>query len=131
MPDSNISELVAVDGAPGEASGVGGSGFLLLNCESIPIFRPVNSTNRKTVSMREVQASDAKTRLAELLTAVERGETIVIRRHGRAIARLVPESDLRQAEIDRAVDDVRRLRATAGKASLPDILDARHEGHQY
>jgi prevent-host-death family protein len=81
--------------------------------------------------MREVQASDAKTRLAELLTAVERGETIVIRRHGRAIARLVPESDLRQAEIDRAVDDVRRLRATAGKASLPDILDARHEGHQY
>jgi prevent-host-death family protein len=81
--------------------------------------------------MREVQASDAKTRLAELLTAVERGETIVIRRHGRAIARLVPESDLRQAEIDRAVDDVRRLRATAGKSSVADILDARHEGHQY
>jgi prevent-host-death family protein len=81
--------------------------------------------------MREVQASDAKTRLAELLTAVERGETIVIRRHGRAIARLVPESDLRQAEIDRAVDDVRRLRATASKSSLAEILDARHEGHQY
>jgi prevent-host-death family protein len=81
--------------------------------------------------MREVQASDAKTRLAELLTAVERGETIVIRRHGRAIARLVPESDLRQAEIDRAVDDVRRLRATVSKSSLPDILEARHEGHRY
>ncbi len=81
--------------------------------------------------MREVQASDAKTRLAELLTAVERGETIVIRRHGRAIARLVPESDLRQAEIDRAVDDLLRLRAAVGKASLPEILDARHEGHRH
>lgn len=81
--------------------------------------------------MREVQASEAKTRLAELLTAVERGETIVIRRRGRAIARLVPENERRQAEIDRAIDDVRRLRATAGKSSLPEILDARHEGHRY
>jgi prevent-host-death family protein len=81
--------------------------------------------------MREVQASDAEAKLAELLTAVERGETIVIRRHGRAIARLVPESDLRQAEIDRAIDDLLRLRAAVGKVSLPEILDARHEGHRH
>jgi prevent-host-death family protein len=81
--------------------------------------------------MREVQASDAKTRLAELLTAVERGETILIRRHGRAIARLVPESDLRKVEIDRAMDDLRRLREAVGKVSLLEILDARHEGHRH
>lgn len=45
--------------------------------------------------MREVQASEAKTHLPRLLTDVERGETIVITRHGRPIARLIP------AELDR------------------------------
>jgi prevent-host-death family protein len=56
--------------------------------------------------MQEANASDAKARLAELLTAVERGETVVITRHGRRIARLMPETDLKQAEIDRAIDDL-------------------------
>jgi antitoxin (DNA-binding transcriptional repressor) of toxin-antitoxin stability system len=35
-----------------------------------------------------IGAHDAKTRLSELLDRVERGEEIVITRHGRAIARL-------------------------------------------
>ena len=42
--------------------------------------------------MREIQASEAKTHLPQLLDDVERGETIVITRHGRAIARIVPEA---------------------------------------
>ncbi len=33
---------------------------------------------------------DAKTRLTELLDAVERGESFVITRHGRPVARLLP-----------------------------------------
>lgn len=81
--------------------------------------------------MREVQASDAKARLAELLTAVERGETIVITRHGRRIARLAPETDLKQAEIDRAVDDLVRFRERTKKAPLAEVLGARHHGHKY
>lgn len=81
--------------------------------------------------MREVQASDAKTRLAELLTAVERGETIVITRHGRRIARLAPETGFKQAEIERAIDDLAGFRESAGKAPLADILSARHRGHKY
>ena len=44
--------------------------------------------------MREIQASEAKTHLPQLLNDVERGETIVITRHGRAIARIVPEAHL-------------------------------------
>jgi prevent-host-death family protein len=35
--------------------------------------------------MREIQASDAKARLSQLLDHVERGETLIIKRHGRAI----------------------------------------------
>ena len=40
--------------------------------------------------MREIQATEAKTRLAELLRAVEHGEAITITRHGKPVAHLVP-----------------------------------------
>jgi prevent-host-death family protein len=49
---------------------------------------------------REVQASEAKTHLPQLLDEVERGETIIITRHGRPIARIIPEAHRRQQEID-------------------------------
>ena len=81
--------------------------------------------------MREVQSSDAKTHLTQLLTDVERGETIVITRHGRPIARLVPELDQRAEAIQRTMDQIRVLRATVPAISLSEILAARHEGHRY
>lgn len=81
--------------------------------------------------MREVQASDAKTHLPQLLDDVERGETVVITRHGRPIARLVPEADRRQAEIDEAMEGIRALRKRTGRIPLSELLSARHEGHKY
>jgi prevent-host-death family protein len=81
--------------------------------------------------MRQVQSSDAKTHLTQLLTEVERGETIVITRHGRPIARLVPELDQRAEAIQRTMDQIRTLRATIPDISLNEILEARHEGHRY
>lgn len=38
----------------------------------------------------EFGAADAKARFAELLARAEAGETITIRRHGKAVAKLVP-----------------------------------------
>ena len=81
--------------------------------------------------MREIQSSEAKTHLPQLLDAVELGETIVITRHGRAIARLVPERERRVEEIDRAAAELNDLRLRAGKLSLADLLATRHEGHGY
>jgi prevent-host-death family protein len=40
--------------------------------------------------METVGSYEAKTHLPRLLERVERGETIIITRHGRAVARLVP-----------------------------------------
>ena len=80
---------------------------------------------------REVRASEAKTHLARLLDDVERGETIIITRHGRAIARIVPETHRRQQEIDRALADIQELRKHTGKVSIEEILALRHEGHKY
>ena len=81
--------------------------------------------------MREVQASEAKTHLPQLLDEVERGETVVITRHGRAIARIVPEAHRRQEEVDRAVDGIKALRRRTGKITVAELLSARDEGHKY
>ena len=81
--------------------------------------------------MREVQASAAKTHLPQLLDEVEAGETIVITRHGRRIARLVPETDRRRQETAAAMREIERLRQHMPKLSIEEILATRHEGHKY
>jgi len=42
--------------------------------------------------MKEIGAFEAKNTLGSLLDCVERGEEIVITRHGKAVARLVPST---------------------------------------
>lgn len=79
--------------------------------------------------MRKVQASEAKTHLLYLLDEVERGETILITRHGRPVARLIPESQQRQLEVDRAIQELKALQRKTGKVSVQELLSARHEGH--
>ena len=81
--------------------------------------------------MREIQASEAKTHLPKLLSDVERGETVVITRHGRAIARIVPEIGNRRAELARLLDEMKAAGRGVGKITTEEILSARHEGHKY
>jgi prevent-host-death family protein len=81
--------------------------------------------------MREVQASAAKTHLPQLLDEVERGETIVITRHGRPIARLVPEADRRREETAAAMRETEAFRRAGARLSIDEILEARHAGHKY
>jgi prevent-host-death family protein len=71
--------------------------------------------------MREIQASEAKTHLPRILDAVERGETVIITRHGRAIARLVPEHDRRQEEVDRAMAEIEAIRRRSKGATRREI----------
>jgi len=78
--------------------------------------------------MREIQASEAKVHLSQLVDEVERGETLIITRHGRRIARIVPEIDWQQEEIDKALADIRALRERTGRASLAELLSARDKG---
>ena len=81
---------------------------------------------------REVQASEAETNLAGLLDEVERGETIVVTRHGRRIARIVRVPQRRpQKEIDEAIANIKALQKEAGKVTLEELLSWRHEGHKY
>lgn len=81
--------------------------------------------------MIEVQASEAKTHLPRLLDDVERGATIAITRHGRRIARIVPETELRREEIAAAIREIEALRRESGEIAIEEILAWRHEGHRY
>ncbi len=80
--------------------------------------------------MREIQASKAKVHLPELLDEVERGETLIITRHGRRIARIVPERNRQQEEIDKALAGIRELRRRTGRITLSELLSARDEGRK-
>ena len=80
--------------------------------------------------MRQIPASEAKTHLPRLLDDVERGETLVITRHGRPIARIVPEASRRQEEIDKAIAAMAEIRKRTGKMTLEEIISARNEGRE-
>jgi prevent-host-death family protein len=58
--------------------------------------------------MRTVGTFEAKTHLSTLLEQVERGEEIMITRHGKAVARLVPLSAVDRGRLE---DTVARLKA--------------------
>jgi len=66
--------------------------------------------------MREVGAFEAKNKLGQLLDLVERGEEIVITRHGKAVARLVPRQQAFNRDQARAA--IWRIRERAEKLKL-------------
>ena len=59
--------------------------------------------------MSTISAFDAKTRFGELLERVSRGEEIVITRHDRPVARIVPEGRQRREDVRTAVTGLRDL----------------------
>jgi prevent-host-death family protein len=60
--------------------------------------------------MATVTAFEAKTRFGELLDRVTRGEEIVITRHDKPVARIVPEGRPALAEVQKAVRELHALR---------------------
>lgn len=60
--------------------------------------------------MPTVTAFEAKTRFGELLGRVAKGEEIIITRHEKPVARLIPEGQPSQEEIQQAVAGLRDLR---------------------
>lgn len=79
--------------------------------------------------MREVQIADAKAHLTQLIDAVERGETVVITRHGRAVARIVPETENRANQTRQTMQEIAAFRQTMPRLTLEEIREGRHEGH--
>jgi prevent-host-death family protein len=81
--------------------------------------------------MKTFGAFEAKNRLSELLELVERGEEVMITKHGRPVAKLVGvDSGRRTARILAAIEGLKRM----PKATLPEgmtIKDLINEGRRY
>ena len=88
--------------------------------------------DRLETAMHTMQATEAKARLAELLRTVERGKTVVITRHGKAIAHVIPARAGERADRKQVVDRFRRRRDKWQPIamSIDDILISRHAGHR-
>jgi prevent-host-death family protein len=67
--------------------------------------------------MNEIDAFEAKNALGTLLDRVERGEEIVITRHGKPVARLVPNTGRSDATQARAASE--RIRSRAQRPISP------------
>ena len=83
--------------------------------------------------MSKVTAFEAKTRFGELLQRVSRGEEVVITRHDKVVARLVPEGPQRLDEVRRAVSGLLELqrrirRRSRAKLSDREVRSAIEEG---
>jgi prevent-host-death family protein len=83
--------------------------------------------------MSKVTAFEAKTRFGELLERVSKGEEVVITRHDKPVARLVPEGAPRLEEVRRAVAGLRDLqrrirRRSRGRLSAREVRSAIEEG---
>jgi prevent-host-death family protein len=84
--------------------------------------------------MATISAFEAKTRFGELLERVSRGEEIVITRHDKPVARIVPEGNRRLVQVRAAVQDLRALQKEISKRNRSnpitdkEIRDAINEG---
>jgi prevent-host-death family protein len=72
-----------------------------------------------------VGSFEAKTHLSSLLERVERGEEVLITRHGKAVARLVPAAAADRAAVEAAIARLKELRVgtTLGGLSWKALRD--------
>lgn len=73
--------------------------------------------------MATVTAFEAKTRFGELLERVSKGEEVVITRHDKAVARLIPEGPQRRDEVRRSVEGLRDLQQRIRRRSKAALSD--------
>ncbi len=99
---------------------------LISNSSAKPAVKPSNI----------VTAFEAKTRFGTLLRRVAEGEEIIITRHDKVVARIVPEEDNRRARSRRALENLRQLRERMAARqdftplSNEEILSAIAEGRR-
>lgn len=86
------------------------------------------------ITPASVGAYEAKTHLAELLDRVQRGEQIVITRHGKPIARLIPEGqpDLAAAHaaLDRLFAHADAMAEEGARFTHAELMAMRDEGRR-
>lgn len=84
--------------------------------------------------MRQFSLTEAKAKLSELLDLVEKGEEIVILRHGKPVARMTKDdADALYRQRRQAIEDIKRLRVGHNANLKPGetLKDLVNEGRRY
>lgn len=86
--------------------------------------------------MRHIPIAAFKDRVSEFIAAAEAGEEVVITRHGKIAARLLPPDDLqerseraRQAMV-RLAEIRDKMRAEGRTATIEEMIDWKNEGRK-
>ncbi|MEB3172359.1 MAG: type II toxin-antitoxin system prevent-host-death family antitoxin [Cyanobacteriota bacterium] len=79
--------------------------------------------------MKQLGAFEAKTHLSQLLEEVEAGEQVLITRHGKAVARLMPVLPPADEQRRAAVARLRRFRKGKKLKGL-SLIDLRDQGRK-
>jgi prevent-host-death family protein len=80
--------------------------------------------------MQTIQASEAKTKFLSILDDVERGESVIVTRHGKPVARIIPEAEVDRDRVTRAMQSIREIRKRTKPVSIEEILAMRDEGRR-
>lgn len=83
--------------------------------------------------LHTVGAFEAKTHFSQVLDRVERGESVLVTRRGRGVARIVPvrADEDRRARAAAAFDRMKQTRERIGRVPLAELTDLAREGHRY
>lgn len=87
--------------------------------------------------MASISSLEAKTHFGKLLARVERGEEVVITKHDRPVARVVPMGDGGGASVCKVIDGIFAFRAQVkarrgrlAPLTLAEVQSARREGQR-
>jgi prevent-host-death family protein len=81
--------------------------------------------------METIGAFDAKSRLSELLDRAARGEVFQITKHGRPVARLVPDHAADKEKSKAAAERLKQMRGMLGDMTIEELISLKHEGHRF
>lgn len=70
--------------------------------------------------MKTVAVFEAKSRLSEILTAVEHGEEYTVTKHGAPIARIIPARQVDPVSMAEAEELIARIKASRKGSILPE-----------
>ena len=87
-------------------------------------------SSRELIPMHTIDVGEAMTNLDELLDRVAQGEEICIARHGKPVARLVPDAGPAPSDIRAAIAVIKELRKgrTLGGITIRELIE---EGRRF
>jgi prevent-host-death family protein len=72
------------------------------------------ATSPQRTGSTAIGAYEAKTKFSELIARAEKGESFVVTKNGRAVARITPTEEFEREKAKRAADGLRALLAAQG-----------------